>query len=104
MVYTQSELTAILQAFARQFHISTVYLFGSYARGEATEQSDVDIAIDATNIHGLLEFERARLYLADQLGKSVDMISIQAIEDEKDFPYRKAFMTSYLKDRVKIDV
>ena len=32
------------------------------------------------------------------------MISMQAIEDEKDFPYRKSFMLSYLKDRVKIDV
>ena len=103
-VYTKSELIAVLKDFGREFRIPTIYLFGSYARGEATPESDVDIVIDSRNIHGLLEFERARQYLSDRLGKPVDMISLRAIEDEKDFPYRKAFMSSFLKDRVKIDV
>ena len=89
-VYTKSELIAVLKDFGREFRIPTIYLFGSYARGEATPESDVDIVIDSRNIHGLLEFERARQYLSDRLGKPVDMISLCAIEDEKDFPYRKA--------------
>ena len=83
-VYTKSELIAVLKDFGREFRIPTIYLFGSYARGEATPESDVDIVIDSRNIHGLF--------------------SLRAIEDEKDFPYRKAFMSSFLKDRVKIDV
>ena len=103
-VYTKSELIAVLRDFSREFQIPAVYLFGSYSRDEATPESDVDIVIDSKNIHGLLEFERARQYLSSRLGKSIDMISMQAIEDEKDFPYRKAFMSSFLKDRVKIDV
>ena len=103
-VYTKSELIAVLRDFSREFQIPAVYLFGSYARDEATPESDVDIVIDSRNIHGLLKFERARQYLSSRLGKLIDMISMQAIEDEKDFPYRKSFMLSYLKDRVKIDV
>ena len=76
-VYTKSELIAVLKDFGREFRIPTIYLFGSYARGEATPESDVDIVIDSRNIHGLLEFERARQYLSDRLGKPVDMISLR---------------------------
>lgn len=102
--YGREELIGILKVFGREFRIPTIYLFGSYARGEATPDSDVDIVIDSNSIHGLLEFERARMSLSDRLGKSVDMISMQAIEEERNLPYRRHFMTSYLKDRVRIDV
>ena len=60
--------------------------------------------IDARNIHGLLQFEQARLALSDRLEKPVDMISMQAIEDEKTYKHRQLFMSSYMKDRVKIVV
>ena len=32
--------------FQREFHISKLGLFGSYARGDADEESDIDILID----------------------------------------------------------
>lgn len=38
---------------ARAYGLERVYLFGSYARGEATENSDVDLHIDQGNLSGM---------------------------------------------------
>ena len=37
---------------AKKYGAERVYLFGSYARGEATEQSDIDLRIDKGSIVG----------------------------------------------------
>lgn len=103
-IYAKDELLSALRDFGQEFAIPIIYLFGSYARGEANTDSDIDIVIDARNIHGLLQFEQARLALSDRLEKPVDMISMQAIEDEKTYKHRQLFMSSYMKDRVKIVV
>ena len=46
MIYSLGELKRIIEPIASKYDISLVYLFGSYARGEATDSSDVDILID----------------------------------------------------------
>ena len=42
-IYTIEELREIITPIAIQHNVEKVYLFGSYARGEATENSDVDL-------------------------------------------------------------
>ena len=46
MVYTIDEIKDKINLIAKQHNLSKVYLFGSYARGEADEKSDVDIALE----------------------------------------------------------
>ncbi len=46
MIYTISELQRIITPIAQKYHLRAVYLFGSYARGTATENSDIDLLID----------------------------------------------------------
>ncbi|MEG0935713.1 MAG: nucleotidyltransferase domain-containing protein, partial [Clostridia bacterium] len=41
-VYTLDEIKAIASPIAQQHGVSALYLFGSYARGEATPASDLD--------------------------------------------------------------
>ena len=48
MVYTTSEIARRIEPVAIQFAIPAVYLFGSYARGQATEESDIDLLVDTT--------------------------------------------------------
>ena len=51
-----------------------ISLFGSYARGEATAESDVDILLDKGKIRGMavLDFQDE---LAECLGKPVDVVT-----------------------------
>lgn len=41
----------------KQYGIINAYLFGSYARGEATEKSDVDLRVDIGDLSGLMYSE-----------------------------------------------
>jgi len=42
-------------------HVSKIILFGSHARGDAEEESDIDIAIVSEDFEGKNIFERAEL-------------------------------------------
>lgn len=45
MIYTLAEIKRIIEPIAKKYGVTEVYLFGSYARGEADEKSDLDLAI-----------------------------------------------------------
>lgn len=81
MIYSLGELKRIIEPIASKYDISVVYLFDSYARGEATDSSDVDILIDreGSAIRGL--FDLGALYndLNEMLGKPVDLVTTDSI-------------------------
>ncbi len=52
-------------------------IFGSYARGEQTPDSDVDILVDMDG--NLLDLVRIQLELKKILGKNVDILSYNGI-------------------------
>lgn len=55
--------------------VSHVYLFGSVARGEADEKSDVDLFYDYdSNRFGFLQFMRIRELAPEIVGQSVDIM------------------------------
>ena len=49
MVYTLDEIAQRVRPVAEKYHLRAVYVFGSYARGEAQEDSDIDLLIDDTD-------------------------------------------------------
>ena len=51
--YALEEIQAIVYPILRSHGVSRAYLFGSYARGEATGKSDIDLRIDAGKIKGM---------------------------------------------------
>lgn len=68
------------------------FLFGSYARGEATENSDVNIRIEAGKIRGLFQLSGFRIDLVEALGVEDDLLSIQ--------PEYKNFKENLKRDEV----
>ena len=77
---TIDEIKAAVTKVGRKYGIKSAYLFGSYARGDATEQSDVDIIIDRGNINGLIELSGFRLDLIDELnGNEVDVVTLGGV-------------------------
>ena len=53
MRYTVAEIKEIVSALAAQYGADRIYLFGSYARGDADKDSDIDLRIDKGAIRGL---------------------------------------------------
>lgn len=84
MILSVEELKRRIAPVAEKYGLCSVYLFGSYARGEATETSDVDILIDraGSRIRGM--FDMGGLYdeLRVGIGKDIDLITIQTLEQK----------------------
>ena len=76
----------------KKYPISQMGVFGSYARGEATENSDIDIAVELNGPMGL-NFVAMANEIEDLFGTKVDVVPKRSIEPaylpfvEKDILY-----------------
>lgn len=84
MTSSIEELKRRITPIARKYNLRAVYLFGSYARNEATEGSDVDILIDRTGSKIRNAFDMGGLYndLCESIGGKVDLVTTQTLEQE----------------------
>jgi|SRR5919199_6949978 predicted nucleotidyltransferase len=57
-----------------KYQVSELGIFGSYVRGEQTEDSDVDVLVEFSEIPGLLKFIDLENYLTDNIGIKVDLV------------------------------
>ena len=71
-----NEIKNTVAELGRQYGAERIYLFGSYARGEADHDSDIDLRIDKGKIRGLFALSGLRLALEDRLGIKVDLPQI----------------------------
>ena len=55
-------------------------LFGSYADGTETDQSDVDLLVDPWDSYSLLDFIGMKLELEDAMDLSVDLVDYRTIK------------------------
>ena len=70
-----------MRPVAEKYHLKAVYVFGSYARGEAREDSDVDLLIDDTD-SGLrgLAYGGLCYDLEEALEKEISFVTIDSLE------------------------
>ena len=73
MQYTIDEIREIVAALAARYGADRIYLFGSYARGDANKDSDIDLRIDKGAIRGL-QMGGLAADLEDALGIPVDLV------------------------------
>ena len=78
-IYSISEIAGLIIPIAKRYGVASVWLFGSYARGEATETSDVDLLIDHGKIQTLFELTAFRLDCENALRKPVDVVTLDAV-------------------------
>lgn len=77
--YTVSEIKGIVSRFAKQYGAERIYLFGSYARGDSTPASDIDLRIDKGSIRGF-QLGGLLLDLEASLGVPVDLVPTSSLD------------------------
>ena len=80
--YTIAEIKSKTTNIARQYGIRKAYLFGSYARGEAGFESDIDICIEKGKIRTLFELSGFCQDLEETLENKVDVVTTAGLSDD----------------------
>ena len=77
-----SEIRENVNRRAREYGAERVYLFGSYARGDANETSDIDLRIDKGQIRGGIALAGLLLDLESDLEAKVDLVTTGSLDEE----------------------
>ena len=94
-IFTLEDIAKVVKPLTEKYHVKEIYLFGSYARGEADENSDLDFLVyidegfKLTNVLALGE------ELREALQKKVDIFEIHEINKDSDF-YRNVMREKIL--------
>lgn len=94
MKYTVDELTNYILPVAKKYGVAKVALFGSYAKGVAGADSDIDLMIEKGRMETLFQLIGFRQELEDILRVDVDVITNETSD--------KNFLQQIAKDMVVI--
>ena len=67
---------------AERFGVTELALFGSFARNEATDESDVDILVRYDGPATSKSYFGVQFYLEDLIGRRVDLVTHKALRSE----------------------
>ena len=75
-IYTLDEIRSKIRScqtlLETTYNVDKIYIFGSYARGEQTSQSDIDLLVEFKKPLGL-KFFTLEKFFSDLFGKEVDL-------------------------------
>lgn len=92
MCFTMQEIIQKSVPLAQKYGVKRLGLFGSYARGEAKDESDLDFLINEGNMRGLIQYMSFVNDLEDAFGCHVDVV-MDGIRDQE-------FLNTIKKDEV----
>lgn len=64
----------------KEYKVKTIGIFGSYARDEQTETSDIDVLVEFESPIGFFKFIKLEDYLSEKLGIKVDLVTPDALK------------------------
>ena len=69
-----AQLKSMLPMLREKYQVHTLEVFGSYARGEEQEGSDLDLLITYDEAPSLFQFVALENFLSDELNVKVDLV------------------------------
>ena len=102
--YTIEEITRRITPVAQKYGLAAVYLFGSYARGDATADSDVDLLVDISGagIDSLLKLGGLYNAFENALGTSIDLVTLDSLDEPTDRRSQLHFREAVRRERKMI--
>ena len=94
MTYTVEQIRRIAAPIALAYGVKSLSLFGSYARGEATDDSDIDLLVDCGAVRSAFQMGGLYADLSEGLGKALDLVTT----DHRD----KAFLGRIQADQLRL--
>ena len=76
----ERKLSSLKPELAERFHVGRIGFFGSYATGNQTPKSDLDVLVEFVRPVGW-EFFQLEQFLENALELSVDLVTINAIKE-----------------------
>ena len=87
MILSNEHIKEVVTNFFKDKPVNKVWLFGSYARGEATDESDIDVMVDIDkSILIGLQFFGWYSDLEEKFHKKVDLVKVGGIK-QRILPY-----------------
>ncbi len=104
MIYTLEEIKSRVEPICKRHSIPALYLFGSYARDAASEESDIDFLVDTSGTQIKSLFSLGALYneLEEALGKRIDLITVSALRQKAQMPCEEAFRDTVWREKVRL--
>jgi predicted nucleotidyltransferase len=104
MIYTIEQIKELSEPIAQKYKLAALWVFGSYARDEATEDSDIDFLMDdsdslATN---LLDFVDMTEEFKQILNKKIDLLTIETLNAPSTKRHYSKFINTVIKERLVI--
>ena len=77
-----SSIRSHRHVLAERFGVTELFLFGSFARDQATDESDVDILVKFDTRATSRSYFGVQFYIEDLLGRRVDLVTDKALRFE----------------------
>jgi len=77
-----TQLRVMMPVLREKYHVGTLAVFGSYVRGEANSQSDLDILVTFDQVPTLFQYIALENLLSDKLGVKVDLVMKDSLKPE----------------------
>ena len=77
----EKKLKKLKPELKAKYNVKSIGIFGSYARQEANQDSDIDILVEFSDSIGW-EFVDLKNLLEEKLGKEVDLVTSEALKSE----------------------
>ena len=75
----KSEIINTIVSYLKENNVNEIGLFGSFARGEETMQSDIDLLVKYNRGTTLFDIARMKLELTEKIGREVDLVDKDAV-------------------------
>jgi hypothetical protein len=76
----KAELSNLMPILVEKYHVKTIEIFGSYARGEHSKKSDLDLLVTFSQPYSLWELLDVKEFLTAKLGLKVDLVPKDSIK------------------------